>query len=204
MPLQLYDKDRILDACLVVFARHGYQNTSALMLADAAGISKALVFHHFKNKKELYLSVLARCFERAGQEMRVAALPEYPDFFTAMREFSVTKLTYYQQNPDVYRVVREAIQATPDDLKADIQARYGDLITATDTVWENLFEKVPLREGVHRRDAFELVMLTLDHFENQYLSAVSDQTGVDQTYLQGFLEKMNGFLDMVRYGVERK
>ena len=36
MPLQLYDKEKILDTCLTVFARHGYENTSVAMLAEAA------------------------------------------------------------------------------------------------------------------------------------------------------------------------
>lgn len=51
MPLQLYEKEQILDACLEIFARHGYAKTSTGMLAEAAGISKALIFHHFKSKK---------------------------------------------------------------------------------------------------------------------------------------------------------
>ncbi|TWL86384.1 hypothetical protein [Bacillus licheniformis] len=34
MPLQLYEKEQILDACLEVFARHGFAKTSTGMLAE--------------------------------------------------------------------------------------------------------------------------------------------------------------------------
>lgn len=64
MPLQLYDKEKIIHACFNVFAQHGYANTSTTMLAEAAGISKALIFHHFKAKKDLYLNVLDRCIKK--------------------------------------------------------------------------------------------------------------------------------------------
>jgi AcrR family transcriptional regulator len=64
MPKQLYDKEQILDDCLAVFARHGYEKTSTGMLAEAAGISRALIFHHFNSKKELYLSLLAGALKR--------------------------------------------------------------------------------------------------------------------------------------------
>ena len=202
MPLQLYDKDRILDACLAVFARHGYEKTATAMLAEAAGISKALIFHHFKNKKELYLSVLDHCFDRARADMGIDLLPSYRDFFKAMREFSITKLHYYQMHPDVYRVMREALHATPQELKADIQGRYSERIAAKQAVWEHLFETVPLREGVDRGQAFELVMMILDRFEDEYLSLSSAETPVDEAYLQRFLDRLNSFMAMIRYGVE--
>lgn len=69
MPLKLYEKQKILDACFLVFARQGYATTSTAMLAEAAGISKALIFHHFKSKKELYIRVLGRCFEEMVLEI---------------------------------------------------------------------------------------------------------------------------------------
>ena len=203
MPLQLYDKEQILDACLAVFARYGYKNTSTVMLAEAAGVSKALIFHHFKSKKELYLSVLDRCFEKARTELRIDVLSEYRDFFEAIDRFSPMKLDYLKKNPAVYKVAREAFYATPDELKADIEEKYGPLIAAKDKVWEQLFEKVPLKEEVDRGQAFELIMITLDHFENKFLSEVTDEKDIDETYLQHFLDKMNSFLSMIRYGIEQ-
>lgn len=203
MPLQLYDKDQILDACLTVFARYGYKNTSTVMLAEAAGVSKALIFHHFKSKKELYLSVLDRCIGKVRTELRVDALWEYRDFFEAMHKFSLIKLDYFLKNPDVYKVLIEAFYATPDVLKEDIEKKYGALITDKDKVLERLFEKVPLKEGVDRGQAFELIMIILDHLEKKYLSEVTDLYDLDETYFKSILNKMNSFLTLIRYGIQQ-
>ncbi len=80
MPLQLYEKEQILDACLEIFARHGYAKTSTGMLAEAAGISKALIFHHFKSKKILYLTVLDYCIEKVKSRLSLDDLSSYHDF----------------------------------------------------------------------------------------------------------------------------
>lgn len=203
MPLQLYDKEKILDACFNVFARHGYVNTSAAMLAEAAGISKALIFHHFNSKKELYLSVLDRCFEKGRIEMGFDTLLENRDFFEAKEKFSVTKFRYYKRNPDLMRVMREAFYATPDELKTEIQNKYGALLANNEKEWKRLFEKVSLREGVDREQAFRLVMLTLDHFDDKYLSDLENNNTLEETYLRDFLEERNSFLSMIRFGIEK-
>ena len=203
MPLQLYDKEKILDACFQVFARHGYANTSTTMLAEAAGISKALIFHHFKSKKHLYLSVLDRCFEKGRSAMGFDTLLENDDFFAAKEKATVTKFHYYKKNPALMRMIREAFYATPDELKMEIQDKFGKLLASNEREWHRLFAKVPLREGVDREQAFRLVMLTLDYFDHKYLSEVEQQDDLDETYLGDFLKERNSFLAMIRFGIEK-
>jgi AcrR family transcriptional regulator len=203
MPTQLYDKEQILDACLAVFAHNGYEKTSTVMLAEAAGISRALIFHHFKSKKELYLSLIDRCFEKGKDEIGFGDLLEYDDFFEAKEKFSIIKFNYYRKNLDLYKVVTEAFFTPPEELKGDIEEKYGVLIDNKDKIWKSLFEKVPLRRGVDREQAFELVMLTLDYFENKYLSDFTYDANLNETYLQKFLDERNCFLSMIRYGIEK-
>ena len=50
----------ILDAALEVFAKHGYNGASIDEIAQAAGISKALIYEHFPSKKDLHVSLLER------------------------------------------------------------------------------------------------------------------------------------------------
>lgn len=203
MPLQLYDKEKILDACFNVFAHHGYTNTSTTMLAEVAGISKALIFHHFNSKKELYLSVLDRCFEKGRIEMGFDTILKNQDFFEAKEKSSIIKFHYYKSHPDLMRIIKEAFYTTPDELKMEIQSKYGTLLANNEKEWKRLFEKVPLREGVEREQAFKLVMLTLDYFDNKYLSDIENNDDLEETYLQDFLKERNSFLSMIRFGIEK-
>lgn len=203
MPKKVYDKEQILDTCLAVFANHGYEKTSTFMLAEAAGISRALIFHHFKGKKELYLSLLDRCFEIGKVEMGFDTLPEFEDFFEAKEKFSIIKFNYYKKNPILYKFVLEAFYETPDELKIEIKEKYGTLISNKNSLWEQLFKKVKLREGIDRNQAYQLVMLALDYCDSKYISKISDDNILDEMYLQNFIEERNSFLSMIRYGIEK-
>ncbi len=97
-------------------------------------------------------------------------------------------------------MVREVFYATPNELKEAIEEKYGPMITDKYKVWWPLFEKVPLKEGINRGQAFELTMITLDHFESTF---ITDEEDIDENYFQDFLDKMNSFLNMIRYGIQQ-
>jgi AcrR family transcriptional regulator len=56
-------RDEILKAATQLFANRGFHETSMSEVARAAGVSKALIFWHFKTKEELFLAVLHRLLE---------------------------------------------------------------------------------------------------------------------------------------------
>jgi AcrR family transcriptional regulator len=56
-------RDEILRAATDLFAIRGFHETSMAEVARAAGVSKALIFWHFKSKEELFVAVLGRLLE---------------------------------------------------------------------------------------------------------------------------------------------
>lgn len=72
--------DRIIDLAAGLFARHGFEHTSLRALADAVGLSKAGLLHHFPSKEALHAAVEASCrdLERRVADA-AAALPPGPD-----------------------------------------------------------------------------------------------------------------------------
>src|SRR5262249_44795691 len=50
-------RDGILKAVRRVFAEHGFRGTTTRMLAEAAGVSEALLYKHFPTKEALYASM---------------------------------------------------------------------------------------------------------------------------------------------------
>jgi len=58
MPKQKVSKDDILLTCWQVFHKHGYNGTSLQKVADAVGLGKAGLLHHFGSKEGLMRAVL--------------------------------------------------------------------------------------------------------------------------------------------------
>lgn len=50
---------QLLDVALVVFAREGYHAASMNDVAEAAGVTKPVLYQHFESKRELYLELLS-------------------------------------------------------------------------------------------------------------------------------------------------
>ncbi len=57
-------RQQLLDVALEVFARCGYHDTSMSEVAEAAGVTKPVLYQHFGSKRGLFVQVLA---EVAGQ-----------------------------------------------------------------------------------------------------------------------------------------
>ncbi len=51
-------RERILDAAAQVFADRGYEPATLDEIAEAAGISKPVIYDHFSSKKELHVSLI--------------------------------------------------------------------------------------------------------------------------------------------------
>jgi TetR/AcrR family acrAB operon transcriptional repressor len=58
-------RDRILDAAMAVFRRHGFRRSSIEQAAEAAGLTRQALYHHFKSKEALFRAVIERLHESA-------------------------------------------------------------------------------------------------------------------------------------------
>lgn len=69
----------ILDRAAALFARQGFAKTSVQDIADAVGLSKAGLLHHYPSKDALYRSVLEQAAALGGRALdAVAELPTGP------------------------------------------------------------------------------------------------------------------------------
>ena len=51
-------RKQLIATAIEVFARDGYHNTSMNDVAEAAGVTKPVLYQHFSSKRELYLALL--------------------------------------------------------------------------------------------------------------------------------------------------
>ena len=69
-------KQSIIEAAIPLFAKKGFNGTTTRELAEAAGISEALMYKHFPSKKEMYLYIQDYCCsEKADDLEKLSLLP---------------------------------------------------------------------------------------------------------------------------------
>src|SRR5229473_2563365 len=55
-------RTRILDAAMVVFRRHGFRRSSIEQAAEAAGLTRQALYHHFESREALFRAVIDELF----------------------------------------------------------------------------------------------------------------------------------------------
>jgi AcrR family transcriptional regulator len=70
-----YDKKRqgILSRSAVLFAEHGYTGTSITMIAEACGVSKALMYHYYSSKDAVLFDLLENHLQNLVAAVEAAA-----------------------------------------------------------------------------------------------------------------------------------
>lgn len=67
--VSLSSREKILDVAEALFARRGYAGVGLRQVAEQAGLGKSSLFHHFRNKRQLYGEVLERVLQRIGERI---------------------------------------------------------------------------------------------------------------------------------------
>ena len=102
----------VLDAALRLFVEHGYGATSMQAIADAAGVTKPVVYECYPSKEKLFKALLEREEQRLFQGI-LAALPAQPRFndLEGLLHDSLTALlSGAAAHPDSWRVVFDSEQ----------------------------------------------------------------------------------------------
>lgn len=99
---------RVMDMAEELFAQRGFEGTTLRDIADAAGISEPGLYNHFRNKDDLYRSVLER-----GLAPMAAAIGELADEAKGLLELQqlpVTILRLFARHPRMAPLLHQALQ----------------------------------------------------------------------------------------------
>ena len=109
-------RDAIIAAAVHEFASGGYVGTSTESIARAVGVSQPYVFQLFGTKRELFLAVVRRCFERTRLVFHEAARRQ-PDDDQSCSILELMGHAYMRllSDRDLLRVQLQAYAACGDD-----------------------------------------------------------------------------------------
>jgi AcrR family transcriptional regulator len=110
-------RERILAAAAEAFAERGYHAASVGQVADAAGITKPVVYDHFPSKHELFVELM----ETAREELSARgaeAMGEDAPLADRLRAGVTAFFAYVEENPATARVLFTPPTGEPELLDA--------------------------------------------------------------------------------------
>ena len=96
-------KKRIINAALKLFSEYGYSKASMRMIANAASISIGGLYLYFKNKDELYLTLIKSRLDELADMMR-QSLKDIDDPADAVSKFILLHLAYAKKHRELILV----------------------------------------------------------------------------------------------------
>ncbi|APM41248.1 TetR family transcriptional regulator [Clostridium kluyveri] len=162
-------QQRILNAALKEFAQKGYKNASTNQIVQDADISKGLLFHYFKNKKQLFLFLYDYCIELSMKEFYKKINLDEKDFFVKLRQIQLIKLELLNKYPEILKFIEVANVEESSDVKNDLEVRNKEAMnSASSKVFENI-DVSKFRENVDVKRAINVVMWTFQGFNARVL-----------------------------------
>ena len=127
IPLPVVDAvERILAAAEKLFAQQGFDAVSMHAIAEAAGVCKANVFHHFNSKNDLYVAVLRNACRDSNQHLDDLGSEQLP-LAERLAQFARVHLQTILQHDQVTRLsLREMLNAGTHQGQEMAEKVYGE------------------------------------------------------------------------------
>ena len=126
----------ILDAAVQLFSVYGYDGVSMRRIAEAAGVSKANIYHHFASKEALYFAIMRRSAEELTALLENLAEGK-GSFNRRLQAFAAAHLEHLFENaPRVRLVLREAFSGDEEKTRAVVEQMVGGVVNRMIAIFE--------------------------------------------------------------------
>lgn len=121
-------KERIIKAATRVFSEHGYEKSSMRMIAKASHISTGGLYLYFRNKEDLYLTLIKFWIDNYTENMK-KVLCEIQDPVRQIRMYIAMSLNYAQKHRELIHLYsRELGLAFSKDIKKNFYKKQTEMV----------------------------------------------------------------------------
>ena len=182
------------------FSSKGYEGASLNAACAENGFSKGVVYHHFKDKNELYLLCVQRCFNAVTERLKEAAACLSGTAEERLRSYFDARLRFFTQNPLYLGVFAGAAFRPPAELAAEVEARRKEFDRLNLSVLTSLLEGKKLRIGLSPSIIAEDLKMYMDYLDMRLCGALHQGASTEQVMLD-YEERYHRQIGILLHGV---
>lgn len=186
--LPMEKQQRIINAAYKVFSENNYKKAPISEIADEGGVSKALLFHYFTNKLELYMFLWNSSIEqihKASSEYRVT---DTTDFFEMIHRSLLAKCSVIRSYPYLYQFAVKAYYEQEPKIKSSIQESFYAVNKSSENILWKTVDVSKFRQDIDTRLVYQELLWTSDGYLRQMVLSGE----LDADIMENDFERMIG------------
>jgi AcrR family transcriptional regulator len=179
-------RNQIINAGFKIFAQNPYKKAPVAEIAKEAGISKALLFYHFKNKKELYMFLWEKAIELTSKEIAKQNILGTKDFFEMMKRSLKGKCNLTRMYPYASEFSLRAYYEENPEIRQEIQNNFREISEESEKKVFEIMDTTTLRDDINLNEMYREMIWAADG----YMHNVMLQGNIDADKIESDFNKL--------------
>lgn len=171
-------QQRIINAAYKVFSENSYKKAPMSEIADEGGVSKALLFHYFINKLELYMFLWDRSIEQVHKASLEYYVTDTTDFFEMIHRSLLAKCSVIRSHPYLYPFAVKAYYEQDPTVKSSIQKKFHVVSKNSEDILWKVADISKLRQDIDVSLMYQEILWASDGYLRQMI--LSGELDADQ------------------------
>lgn len=195
---------RILDAAMHQFAHHGFRDTKTDAIAQAADVSKGLIFNYFGSKANLYLETVRSTYAKIIKVADMSVWQDSPDLEVMVKRALRYKIQMQIDYPDEFALTMQAY-AEVGNLPASLRTKVDAIwTTLTDTQVPDMItpilKRLPLRDGIDIDTVIKMTAMMTNLIGEQAKTMIRDNPNIQIDDFDPVMAQVMKYMRVLEYG----
>lgn len=196
-------RQRILDAALHEFSAKGYEGASLNTVWAENGISKGIIYHHFRDKDEIYLLCVKMCFDALTDYLEKTAKTFTGTAADRLSQYFDARLHFFAENPLYLGIFSDAVFQPHTALAPAIAKQRREFDALNISILTELLNTVPLRRGLSLEAVIKDFQMYVDFFNLRFQTECRKNLSPERV-LREHEENCRRQVDILLHGVLSK
>lgn len=193
-------RQRIEEGAMEAFSHSGYEAASLNTICAENELSKGIIYHYYKDKDELYLLCVEKCFSEATAYLRRAAKDLTGSAEQRLKDYFDARLRFFAENQTLLGIFAGAAFAPPEHLAGSVAQLREPFDELNISVLTELLAGAPLQEGLSVEAVVQDFRMYMDFFNLRYKTELSGAASAKEA-LCDHEERCRRQLHILLYGV---
>jgi AcrR family transcriptional regulator len=195
-----HSKEKILLAAFEEFAENGYLLASTNSIMKKADVSKGLIFHYFKNKKNLYLECAESVVNNIFDRVKISLYSE-DDFFNVFYMAAINKINFLYENPLAAKFLADLFSQRVMDTLPEVSKFYSKGLGNIFNLLYPKFDESVLKDNIDKEQAFTFTFKIINSYADSHFRDSNGNYILTNERADSFLKDMKLIESFIKYGV---